>query len=443
MRTPSANFNAGLDSSDVTLGYYREADWGVARSASVNLVRLRSEGFAGSKSRARPDEIRAEGDAAQAITQSVEASGSMAGLLSYRTYDGFLAALLNDDGVDEWRAPTLTAGSTQNQRITVAPGSAQGTGTFSLGGGRPFRDFEIGTIIRVSAFDQDDNNGVYRITGKTGNDRSITVARYDLSSDDTALVAQSGAGREDADNPAGVITAFPFIRNGSDVNTFRVEKKLASNLFLVYPGSYITGGGIATNQGSFAEVNFDFLCKEELKATATIGGNNAVVPANDGRVFDTVNGLDGFRMLSGGTEVSGLILQSVAWNITKEGARQQFGIGNVGALGMGRGTVTGSGTLTTYFKDFSVYDFFVSEAPSFISYAVREAHGTTNSGYLVELAAATITNPSVTAGGPDTDLVADFELEMNPAVGGTFDGITIQITRFADLDDVGIAPPGA
>ena len=79
---PTTNFNAGLDSSDVTLGFKREASWGEIPSAgAVNLVRLRSEGFAGSKSRARPDEIRAEGDAAQAITHSVEASGSMAGLI--------------------------------------------------------------------------------------------------------------------------------------------------------------------------------------------------------------------------------------------------------------------------------------------------------------------------------------------------------------------------
>ena len=403
-------YNAGLDSSDVVLRYQFETDWGeTPGTPNTTNLRIRSEGFAGSKSRSRPDEIRAAGDAAQAITQSVEASGSISGLVSYGTFDDMLAGLLNNDWVD---SVTKTAGadSITNFQVDASENEiAMGGGGGNSGTNR-FRNFQVGSFIVTSGFTNGGNNGTFKIIEIKDNSRTLVVEGYRTSA---AMV-------DETDTNAS-IKMLKYLRNGSVEKSWFIEKELASALYLRYPGSYITGGGIATNQGSFAECNFDFLCKEETKATAKLDASPTAAPS--GRVFDTVTGLSRFNMTGVTTQP---ILQSISWSIAKEGARQQFGIGNVGALGMGRGTITGSGSLTTYFKDFSIYDNFVNETSSELSYRIADNAG---NGYIIIMPNATITNPSITAGGPDTDMVADFELELNAATSGALNGVTMQIVQ--------------
>ena len=401
------NFNAGLDSSNVTLGYIEESNWGTTPASNLTLVRMRSEGFAGSKSRARPDEIRAAGDAAQAITQSVEASGSISGLLSHATYNEFIAGMVNG----EWVA-RLSLTSSSSRTVAVANTAK----TFTLGGsGAEFATFLPGTYFKASGFATANaaNNGYFKVISKTSN-QIIVVEKL------TNAGGAKTLSNVTINNATVTLERLAYVRNAAAFTSFSIEKKLADDKYLTYPGSYITGGGIATNQGSFAECNFDFLCKEEKKATATINGGT-LVQAPTGRVIDTVTGLKNFNMSGVTTQP---ILQSISWSIAKEGARQQFGIGNVGALGMGRGTVTLSGSLTTYFKDFSIYDSFVNETSSELVYRVEDSSG---KGYIITLPNVTITNPSITAGGPDTDMIADFELEGNSATSGAYNGVTIQI----------------
>ena len=404
-------YNAGLDSSDVVLRYQFETDWGeTPGTPNTTNLRIRSEGFAGSKSRSRPDEIRAAGDAAQAITQSVEASGSISGLVSYGTFDDMLAGLLNNDWVD---SASVTVGTDAVTQIAVDASEATMTLTNSGGasGSSRFDDIDVGSFVVTSGFANGGNNGTFKVTDKTTNRRTITLESYRTTA---SLV-------DETESTDASVKMLKYLRNGSVEKSWFIEKELADALYLRYPGSYITGGGIATNQGSFAECNFDFLCKEETKATAKLDTSPTAAPS--GRVFDTVTGLSRFNMTGVTTQP---ILQSISWSIAKEGARQQFGIGNVGALGMGRGTITGSGSLTTYFKDFSIYDNFVNETSSELSYRIADNAG---NGYIIIMPNATITNPSITAGGPDTDMVADFELELNAATSGALNGVTMQIVQ--------------
>ncbi len=114
----STDYNAGIDTSDLEISFGEEAVWSVKPAVAFQAFRVNSEGFSESKSRSRPAEIRSTGDAAHAITQSVEASGSITGSLSYDTFDAFLEGLLNGT----WGA-TIALTSTTTDTSAVASGN--------------------------------------------------------------------------------------------------------------------------------------------------------------------------------------------------------------------------------------------------------------------------------------------------------------------------------
>lgn len=94
-----------------------------------------------------------------------------------------------------------------------------------------------------------------------------------------------------------------------------------------------------------------------------------------------------------------------------------------------------SGSLSSYFKDFSLYTQFTAEQAGPISFyaldGLPSASGT--KGYMITICNATIMNPKIVAGGPGQDVMAEFELEGNPDISSTsiFGGRTIQIDYFA------------
>jgi hypothetical protein len=116
--------------------------------------------------------------------------------------------------------------------------------------------------------------------------------------------------------------------------------------------------------------------------------------------------------------------------VTKSNARQQFGVGNSAAQGFGRGTIGVGGKLDVYFKDFSTYLLYANETPNMFAVHLTDPTAPA-SRYILTLPSITVMNPQITAGGPDTDLMANFTLEGNPAyVPLTTTLFTIQIDKF-------------
>lgn len=392
----TTGYNAGLDSSDVIMSYAKEAVWGQKPAVAFQQVRMTGEGFREQKQRARPEEIEPRGFVAHAITQSVSAEGSLNVALSDGTYDDLLAGLVNG----EWSAPVAIGGS--DIEVTVASGVAA---LESATAGK-FASVKSGQFLRVSGFANAANNGVFRVAAATA--LKLTLAG------DTGMVAAAAGDT--------VSLAGRNLRNGTAVQTFMFQKQFAPSLFFVYPGSYVSEGQIAAQQGDFCTGSFSFLVKEEQKGV-TNASTGAVLPAPQGRVIDTVNGVKNVLMNDAVIEA---VTQGITMSITKQNARQQFGIGSASAQGMARGSIELTGSFSTYFKSFDQYDLYKSEQDQMVTFLALD---NTGAGYAFTLPAVTLMNPQIVAGGPDTDVVAEFDLEGNAAVGGPFDGVVIQIDR--------------
>jgi hypothetical protein len=385
---PTTGFNAGVESNDVEVSYGKETAWGTKPAVAFTAVRYTSESFGGSKSRSRPGEIRTDFQAAPAVTTQETATAGMNFALSAGTYDDFLAGLCGND----W-STTLAVGGTD------VAGTATGYSTVTAS---KFTPVSVGQWIRVAGFSNAANNGYKRVTGVTGT--TITTAQ---------------AGAIEAAGPT-VTIAGSRLTNGTAFQSFHVQKKLASALFLVYPGTFWTSGSVSAATGQFMTGSLTGVSQVESKATTT-QSTGAVVAAPVGRVNDTVSGFLGLEVNN--TAITSVVDQ-ITVNINRDGAQAQYGLGSSLAQGMLRGTVTVTGSVRVYFKTFTEYDLYKSEAYTSVSYRTVDSVG---AGYQITLPSATLMNPRITAGGPGQSVMAEFDLEGNPSP--TL-GYTVQIDRF-------------
>lgn len=393
---PTTGFNAAIATNDILLSYAPEAVWGTIPAVAFKQIRMESEGFAGSKSRSRPAEINASGQVSAAITTKVEAKGDLKMGLSIATPFDMLAASF---------AAEPTVALDFDAKTTIA---ATATGFTDSGSGfTAAANFNVGQWIRVKGFAGATINGYYQILTRA--DGEITT----LPAPATTEIAG-----------ASVTITGQMARQSTVFKSFHVQKQLASNMFLEFSGSWPTGGGVSGNVGGFMESNLTFLCKDQAKATVD-ASTGAQVIADSGDVFDTVNGFG--NVYRGGSIIDATINKiDLKWQ--QQSARAIYGMGSAEALGMGKGLIEASGTIELYFKDFSQYDEFIAETKAMIAFRAVDPTG---AGFMVSIANASIMNPKITAGGPNQDVMASFDLEGNPsASAGVFAGACMQIDKF-------------
>lgn len=417
----TTGFNAGLDSSDVILSYLKESTYATVASGQFQKLRMTGEGFSETKDRTRPVEIDARGQAAAAITTQQQAQGSINFGVSYGTFDDLLQSLLM--AADWSSAITMT-------ETTIAATDDTGGGNpgyTDSGNGFVTAGFQPGMWVKVSGFtgSPDVNNGYRRII-------SVAAGTIEVDGAGSENMATEGAG------DSVTIRNDGMIRNASVVQTFTVQKQMASSLFFYYPGSYPISGTLNANVGGYFEGSMNFIAKSEQSATSNQAtGSPDYLEAPTGKIIDTIGGIQSPQVFNGTsweslTESGGTydtVLQGLSLDISKEQARLQFGIGSSSAGGMARGTLTLGGTASMYFKNFALYNLYANETSVRIAVRALDSAG---KGYVITLPGVTLMNPNIVAGSANTDLVAEFNLEGNPAtVENVSTPFTIQLDRFA------------
>jgi hypothetical protein len=385
---PTSAFQAGIESNDVELSYAKEATWGTKPAVAFKAVRYTGESFSGSKSRARPAEIRNDYQAAAAVTTQETAQAGLNFALSSAVYDDLLAGLLGND----FSTALAIAG-------TDIAGTATGYSTVTAG---KFTTVTAGTWIKVSGFSNAANNGYKRVTAATGT--SITTAQ---------------AGAVEAAGPS-VTIGGSRLTNGTAFQSFHFQKRLSTSLYLVYPGTFWTGATLSASTGQFFTGSFTGISAVENKAT-TNQSTGAVTAAPTGRVND---GVAGFQGLEWNNAAVSAVIDGITLNIAREGAAAQYGLGSAAAQGVLRGTVTVSGSVSIYFRDFTLYDDYKSETARALTYRTVDDTG---AGYQITLPYANLMNPTITAGGPNQSVMCSFDLEAN--ISPTL-GYTIAIDKF-------------
>jgi hypothetical protein len=384
----TSNFTATIDSSNVSLIYAAEGDWGVAETGTGTRVRLTGESLSETKTRNRPSEIVQDGYASHALTTQVQAGGDTNFALSFDTYSAFMAAAMNgtwSGSVDHDGSSDVSAAATVN--TFTAPANT-------------FDNVRLGQYIKTSGFTDPANNGYHLVTATSGG-TEVTVA--------STLVTESNVSANiRGDN----------VMNGVDTTTYTIEKQLSSALNLIYAGAYCTGMSLNASVGDYVQGAFSWLCKSEAKGA---DGTNFTTynAAPTGTVIDTVGGFSALD-IDGTSQVG--VVQSMDFSLTKNNARGQYAVGSSSAVGMGRGTVQVDGNMSMYFDDFTEYDYYKDETDIVVALTLADPTG---NEYRITFPVVSLMNPAIQAGGPDTDVLANFQMECSQ---GTYS--TIQIDRF-------------
>ena len=399
----STNYSKAIDTSDTILSFAEESVWGTAPTQAYasgitagyyQALRITGESLAESRQRTRPQEINSTGVVSAAVTTQVQAEGAVNFALSASTvngatilksYEQFLCSVIgaNDFGAEvSISATSCTTSTIIGTAMTTVPANAW--------------------MMVTAAWTNTANanaSGWYKNT--TANSTATTIT---LAAGNTIPAAET---------VAITVRTTPTLSNGSNFRSFAFEKKLASNLFLLATGCQITQFQLNASVGGFVEGSFNVLAKQIATATATAAGAgaNGIVPASVGRVIDTVGGVA--RIWMDGAALSSPA-QSFQLNLQRQNARGQYAIGSSSAQGMGKGTLDVSGTLSLYFDTFTMYDKYRLETPVTIDLALRDAN---YGGYVISLPNVTLMNPSIVAGGPDQDVMAEFQMEGNPSAG--------------------------
>ena len=161
---------------------------------------------------------------------------------------------------------------------------------------------------------------------------------------------------------------------------------------------------LSVSSGARSTMSFNFMGKKAERDTST----NLPGTAVESQAYDIHSGSTGpaCYIWVDGAPLVGTFVQSV--NLTYDNAlRSQEAICELGAIGIGSGTVALTGTLEVYFANGDLFEKFQNNQS--ISFTVSTLDDAGN-GYLITIPKANLSSLSTSAGGKDQDMMLSIEI---------------------------------
>jgi len=362
--------------SAASLCYREEAAFGVIpASGTPKLIRHIGESLGYSFTQASSAEINDTAQVSDAVITDASAGGGFNFESQYREFDPFVESLLRNT------YSTYGTGGVKTLSLTFDVGA----GTI-VGASGSFTEIVAGQWFSVG--DSDSNDGYYR--AGTVSSTTITV---DAS---TPLLADEGS-------TADVLISSTRITNGTDaLKTFCIEKKFGDvNQFFMHRGRAFSAVSLNFAAGSILTGSFTTVGKDVTRADATQFETTPDAAETYG-ISSCVTGVGNILVRnSGGSSIlGGAYIGAATVNI--DGAlREQKALGNLGAIGVGRGTFAITGTLEIYLVTGSIYDAALADQLISVSIPVVDSSG---NGYAYTFANVKLNVPDVMAGAKDQDV---------------------------------------
>ena len=362
--------------SAASLAYKEETAYGVVAEGAPKALRHTGESLGYSFTQSESTEINATAQVADAIVTDASASGGFNFEAQYREYDTFVEALL--------RNTYSTYGTGGVKTLSLTFDKAAGT---IVGAADSFTGLVAGQFFSVT--DSDKNDGDYMAGAVTGT--TITV---DTS---TPLLDDEGA-------TTGVKISSTRITNGvSTMRTFSIEKSFGDVAqFFMHKGRGISSMSLNFATGSILTGSFNTMGKSATRADATQFSTGAAAAEAYG-VASCVTGVGNIlvRNKAGASILGGAYIQAATINIDGK-LREQKAVGNLGAIGLGAGTFSMTGTLEIYLQSGSIYDAALADQLISVAIPVKDSVG---NGYAYTFANVKLNVPDVMAGSKDQDVL--------------------------------------
>jgi hypothetical protein len=210
------------------------------------------------------------------------------------------------------------------------------------------------------------------------------------------------------------------LTNGTTERYFTIEKEFQDvGQFFAFRGMEVSKGSFSFQSGAIVTGSFDFIGKDSVTGTTTtLPGTPIASQTKD--VMNAVTGVG--AILENGAPLTSTFIKSLKFDIDNK-LRGQTAIGTFGNVAIGSGTLECKGELEVYLKDGTMYDKFVNNTATSISWESSDPAG---NKYKFEFLKVKFNDAKVQAGGLDQDvmLTMPFTCLMDSVTGKT-----LRITR--------------
>jgi hypothetical protein len=337
------------DSNRIQIGYLEEVTWGTTPTAVFTDMRVTSDDLIYNVAYITSEEIRSDRNITDLIQTGADPSGGFNFELSFASpADVFWeSALFSAWGAD--------LGFSQSSDVAVTGA----TSTYaSTGSNFTTTAADVGRWIFVAGYVGSlYNNGWKKI----------------VSSTTSTLIVISPVTM--ADEGAGALTITmngKRIRNGVAETSFSMQRE-ASDIaeFFIFRGMIVNTMSLTAASNAVVTGNVSMVGKNAELAQVT-WGSGASTAATTASVMNAVTNVG--HVMEGVVYDSGLFFQEISFTISNN-LRGLPAIGTLGNIDIGSGTCEVSGTANVYFKDDTLYDKYVGDTPTSLSFSVTDVIG--------------------------------------------------------------------
>ncbi len=372
-----ANF---ADSNRTAVRYVEESTWGTTPSGpNMKALNITSESLKSNINTVTSDTIRSDRNVSDITQVGGGASGDIGFELRYGDIDDLIAGAMQSAWV--------------TTRVSTGVASAMASGATIQADSSALNAIVSGQFVRLSGSSATANDGDYRVTAvsTTGSNTKIYLA--DASSGATASLTTDVF-------TTGTLLQGKMIRNGTTKRSYTVEKEFADVSSVArYPGMRVTTFSMNFESQSILTGTIGFSGKGQISASATIA--SAITPASTNEVMNASGNVG--RIWEGGQAVTGIAFQSISIELNNN-PRDQAKVGSDQLAGIGTGRCEVTGSLTAYFENNALLDKFTNGTKSSFRTQITDSNGRS---YIVTLPRITYTDFTVTAGGPNADIMQE------------------------------------
>lgn len=380
------------DSSRAQLYYVEESTWGDTPASALTELRFTSESLGQTSSTTTSNEIRSDRQTTDMLRTTVEAAGDANIEISYGAYDDLIAGALMDD----WTAAVAVSATD----IAADDSGSQFTSTTT---DFTTENIELGQWLKVGGFATAGNNGYFQVTSLSANAIGVTPAPG----------AAEAAGET-------VTMAGSRVTNGVTDKSFTLEKLFSDiSEYVSFVGMRVGGMTLNIQPGQIMTGAFSFMGKSAAAAGSSVGtGTPNAAAANS--VLNAIDNVDDVREAG---DSSSLDFTEISIQI-ENNLRSQQAIGTLGAIGIGLGRVSVSGTVQAYFTSRTLYEKFLNDTESSLSFRLVDGDG---NAYVIDMPRLKYSEGNPVAGGNDQDVMVPlaYTAFRDPEFG-----YTIAINRF-------------
>lgn len=430
--------------------------------ALPETLRVTGESLAFAIGKTSSNEIRGDRQTLDLVSVSASSGGGVNFELSYKEYDDFIEAALQGSwlGCND---------------IAVASTTITLTNTITAGTGTPFANIAVGQTVKFSGFATAVNNRPFtvltasatvitvsgtpftneaavattftsygKVTGSMTTTLGTTltaatgtpfanvvvgqwvnvlganttlglnkVAQVVTKTSSTALVFAAATFTNATD--AACVFSGSRVTNGTTLRTFSIEKEFGDVAqFIAYRGMAADKLNLSFSSGTIVTGSLDFKGKDSVRAGATQLVGTPTVSA----VYDLMNAVSGVgNILENGAALANTFIKTASMALNNK-LRDQTGIGTLGNVGLGVGSLEMKGSIEVYLADGTLYDKFVANTASSLSLRSLDAAG---NGYVFTWPKIKYSDAKVNAGGKDTDAMISmpWEAVLDPTTGVT------------------------